>query len=161
MPFYFAYGSNMELAAMRARCPSARRCGRAGLSGYQFFIMREGYASIARDPQASVFGLLWHVSTADMIALDHYEEVASGLYGKRNAPVLVSGGVRHAFLYFGRSAVSGVPRPGYMEAVLSAAVEAALPLAYLRFLEEFLPTGRTRAVATGSGRRLSLVAASF
>jgi gamma-glutamylcyclotransferase (GGCT)/AIG2-like uncharacterized protein YtfP len=155
MPLYFAYGSNMDLAAMRARCPDARRCGRAELNGYQFYIMRGGYASIVRDPKASVFGLLWQVSAADIMALDHYEEVASGLYGRRNAPVLVSGGVRHAFLYFGRSPMPGIPRPGYMEAVLSAAAGAALPLAYLRFLEGFLPTGRIDGRLCRQARDLS------
>jgi gamma-glutamylcyclotransferase (GGCT)/AIG2-like uncharacterized protein YtfP len=153
VPLYFAYGSNMDVAAMAARCPGARLCGPAELSGYRFYIMREGYASIARDPKTAVFGLLWQVANADMAALDMYEEVASGLYGKRMAPVLLRGGHRQALVYWGRSAVPGVARPNYMEAVLSAAEKAALPIAYRRFLESFLPAGRSavRPFARSSG----------
>jgi hypothetical protein len=140
VPLYFAYGSNMDVAAMAARCPGARPCGPAELSGHRFFIMREGYASIARDPKTSVLGLLWHISNADIGALDRYEEVASGLYAKRMAPVRLRGGHRRAVVYWGRSAAPGVARPHYMEAVLSAAEKAALPIGYRRFLEGFLPS---------------------
>jgi len=143
MPLYFAYGSNMDLAAMGLRCPGARPCGPAELSAYRFFIMRTGYASVAADPTTSVFGLLWQISAHHIGALDLYEEVASGLYRKQMAPVRCGAAGRQALLYVGRSGASGVARPGYMEAVLTAAATAALPIAYQRFLEGFLETQQT------------------
>ena len=43
---YFAYGSNMSVGQMRARCPAARAVGPAQLDGWRFFINRRGTAAI-------------------------------------------------------------------------------------------------------------------
>ncbi len=43
---YFAYGSNMNRAAMRRRCPDARAVGPATLEGYRFFIGIDGWGSV-------------------------------------------------------------------------------------------------------------------
>jgi gamma-glutamylcyclotransferase (GGCT)/AIG2-like uncharacterized protein YtfP len=139
----------MDVAAMAGRCPAARACGAAELSGYRFFIMRAGYASIVRDPKTAVFGLLWQIANADIRALDLYEEVASGLYAKRLAPVLFRGGRRLALIYWGRTSLPGVARPNYMEAVVSAAERAALPVSYRRFLAGFLPPRHSAARSIG------------
>ena len=48
-------------------------------------------------------------------------------------------GARRARGYVGRNAGPGIPRPGYMEAVLDAARGAALPEPYLRELERLSP----------------------
>ena len=46
MTLYFAYGSNMNSAAMRRRCPDARAVGPARLEGYRFFVGLEGWGSV-------------------------------------------------------------------------------------------------------------------
>jgi gamma-glutamylcyclotransferase (GGCT)/AIG2-like uncharacterized protein YtfP len=126
---------------MQLRCPSARLCGRAELNRHRFFIMREGYASIARDATASVYGLLWAVSCSDIAALDHYEEVSTGLYQKRIVAVRFRGSARPALLYWGRSKLPGTPRPAYMQGIVAAAARANLPSAYQRALSHFLLVG--------------------
>jgi gamma-glutamylcyclotransferase (GGCT)/AIG2-like uncharacterized protein YtfP len=73
MPLYFAYGSNMDTAAMRKRCPNAQALGRARLAGHRFFIMAEGFASIARDRAAEVHGVLYQLALSDIGPLDRYE----------------------------------------------------------------------------------------
>ncbi len=132
MPLYFAYGANMDAAAMALRCPVSRLMGRGRLARHRFLIMREGYASVVRDPARTVHGVLWDLALDDIPALDRYEGVAGGLYAKAYLPVITETGIRRALLYLGRSRVPGRPRPGYLEAVLAAGTAAQLPASYLR-----------------------------
>lgn len=134
MPLHFAYGSNMDEAAMRARCPSSRPLGLARLPRHRFVIMREGYASVVRDPRGTVWGLLWDLALADVPPLDRYEGVASGLYIKAQQPVIADSGPKRALVYLGRGAPGGRPRPGYLEGVVAAARAAGLPEPYIRSL---------------------------
>ncbi|MFE1598081.1 gamma-glutamylcyclotransferase family protein [Methylobacterium sp. ID0610] len=140
MPLYFAYGSNMDRAAMARRCPASTVRGIGRLNRHRFVIMREGYASVVRDPGATVWGLVWDLALSDVPALDRYEGVASGLYIKAQQPVTTEGGVRRALVYLGRGQ-GGVPRPGYLQGVIAAAQEAGLPEAYLRSLGTLLRAG--------------------
>jgi gamma-glutamylcyclotransferase (GGCT)/AIG2-like uncharacterized protein YtfP len=132
MPLYFAYGANMDAAAMALRCPVSRLIGRGQLPRYRFLIMREGYASVTGDPAKVVHGVLWELALDDIPALDRYEGVSGGLYTKAYLPVRTGGGVRRALIYLGRSTAPGRPRPGYLEAVLAAAAAAQLPAPYIR-----------------------------
>jgi AIG2-like family len=147
MPLYFAYGSNMDRAAMAGRCPASRPLGLARLPRHRFFIAREGYASVARDPRRTVWGLLWDLSLADVPALDRYESLASRLYAKVTQPVLTRSGPRRALIYVARSTAPGPPRPGYLQAVVAAAAEAGLPPAYLKELAAYLPPSAARPAA--------------
>ncbi|MCJ2013441.1 gamma-glutamylcyclotransferase family protein [Methylobacterium sp. J-076] len=132
MPLYFAYGANMDAAAMARRCPVSRLIGLGHLPHHRFIVMREGYASVVRDPSRTVHGVLWELALDDIPALDRYEGVAGGLYAKATLPVHTGEGVRRALIYLGRSTAPGRPRPGYLEAVLAAAAAAPLPAPYIR-----------------------------
>lgn len=131
MPLYFAYGSNMDRAAMASRCPASRPLGLAQLARHRPVIMREGYLSVVHDPRRAVLGVIWDLALADVPALDRYEEVGAGLYTKRHLAVLGDGGARRALVYLGQNAGPGVPRAGYLESVLAAGREAGLPAPYL------------------------------
>lgn len=131
MPLCFAYGSNMDVAAMAARCPASRPLSLARLNRHRLVIMREGYASVVRDPRGTVHGMLWDLALADVAALDRYEGVAGGLYVKALQPVTTPQGSRRALVYLGRGGEGGRPRPGYLEGVLAAGRAAGLPPAYL------------------------------
>jgi hypothetical protein len=138
LPLYFAYGSNMDAAAMARRCPASRPLGRARLAGHRFAILEAGYATIVRHPGASLHGLLYDLVVADVAALDRYEGVSGGLYRKAIQPVLRSAGAPvRALVYIGAGACDGRPKPGYIEGVLAAARAAALPDAYIAFLGTF------------------------
>ena len=147
MPLYFAYGSNMDRAAMSARCPRSRALGPARLARHRLFIMEEGFASVRRDPLRAVHGVLWDLALADVRALDKYEEIARGLYAKIIQPVLVEGGARRALVYVGASVRPGVPRADYIAGVIAAARSWEFPQAYLRELMTFAP-----AAAQGAAR---------
>ena len=139
MPLYFAYGPNMDRVATAARCPASKPLGLGRLARHRFIVTREGYASVLRDPRATVWGLLWDIAFADMPALDRYESVASGLYVKLTQPVLTERGARRALVYVGRSAGTGQPRAGYLEGVAAAARDVGLPEDYIREIDAWSP----------------------
>ena len=152
MPLYFAYGSNMDVAAMAGRCPASKPLGTARLARHRFFVMATGYASVARDPLRVVHGVLWDLALADVAALDAYEEVARGLFVKAIQPVLTGGGARRALVYIGAQAklsanLRAAAAPEYMEGVIAAARYWGLPPAYVRELAGFAPAGERKGAA--------------
>ncbi|WOJ88473.1 gamma-glutamylcyclotransferase family protein [Methylocapsa polymorpha] len=151
MPLYFAYGSNMDAAAMGKRCPNAHALGRARLAGHRFFIMAEGFASIVLDRNAEVHGVLYRLALSDIGPLDRYEETERGLYRKITQPVLrASGGPVRALVYVGRSSGAGRPLPGYMDSIVCAANAWTMPRAYIASLESLAKTAR-RATRNEAG----------
>jgi gamma-glutamylcyclotransferase (GGCT)/AIG2-like uncharacterized protein YtfP len=145
VPLYFVYGSNMDVSAMARRCPASRPLGVARLARHRFGILEAGYATVLRDPAATVHGVLYELALADVPALDRYEDIARGLYRKVVQPVLrKEGGPVQALVYIGTGPSGGQPRPGYMEGVMAAAQTAGLPATYLAFLALFAAGSRTR-----------------
>jgi len=130
VPLYFAYGSNLDVAAMAVRCPQSRVLGLGRLNRHRVIINTDGYATVLRDPRAVVLGLVYDLALADMPALDRYEGLARGLYTKISQPIVMEGGAKRALVYVGRSAEPGSPKPGYLEAIVAAARAAGLPEAY-------------------------------
>lgn len=151
MPLYFAYGANMDIADMASRAPNSRPLGPARLPRHRFIIMKEGYASVVRDPRHAVHGLLWDLALADLRPLDKFEGVDRGLYTKIDQPVVVDGGAKRALVYIGRSAEPGRPKAGYLEAIIAAAQELCFPAIYLGELNRWLQGGATKAVEKPAG----------
>ena len=139
MPLCFAYGSNMDVVAMSARCPASKPLGVARLMRFRFAIMPEGFGNVVPDPRATTHGVLWNIALGDMRALDAYEQVGQGLYRKVMQPVMkAGGGSARAIVYVGRGE-GGAPRPDYIAGVVAAARAWSLPEAHVRFLETFAP----------------------
>ncbi len=141
MPLYFAYGSNMDEAAMRTRCPRARVLGIARLARHRFALMGNGYASVRPTPGADVYGVLYDLADADVAPLDDYEDVAGGLYVKAMLPVTRGDGpAQDALVYLGTDATAGrAIHVGYMEGIATAADAFALPDAYVAALRTLVP----------------------
>lgn len=153
MPTYFAYGANMDVAAMRHRCPASVPLGPARLMGYRFLIMCDGTASVRHRSGAVVHGLLWRLAQADVPALDRFEEVDAGLYRKAVLPVLREAGGTQALVYLGHTVEEGVPAPGYLEAVVASASALLLPERYIRSLVSRSPgSGRSAGAARPDAR---------
>jgi gamma-glutamylcyclotransferase (GGCT)/AIG2-like uncharacterized protein YtfP len=132
MPLYFAYGSNMDHAAMAGRCPNAEALGAARLDHHRFFIARAGYASVEPRPGAAVHGVLWRVSARDLAALDAYENVAGGLYRRATLSIRRGNERLRAVVYLARDQRPGRALPGYQESsVLRPARDWGFPSAYL------------------------------
>jgi gamma-glutamylcyclotransferase (GGCT)/AIG2-like uncharacterized protein YtfP len=139
VPLHFAYGSNMDAAAMARRCPRSRLIGRARLARWRFVILPSGFASVAPDPRSSVHGALWEVPVSDVAALDRYEQVGQGLYVKKMIPVLREPfGSSPALAYIAAAPNQGMVWPGYLSDIVAAAQALELPPAYVGYLSSLL-----------------------
>jgi hypothetical protein len=138
---HFAYGSNMSRALMGARCPGAEALGIATLAGWRFVINPEGFGSIAPRQGTLVHGVLWRLTARDLVAVNAYESVDTGLYLRRLLPVRCGGRQATALVYIARRQGEGTPRPGYIELVVAAARDWDLPDAYVRALARWAPSG--------------------
>jgi gamma-glutamylcyclotransferase (GGCT)/AIG2-like uncharacterized protein YtfP len=136
MPLYFAYGANMDVAAMANRCPSSKALGLARLPRHRWIMSADGYATVIRDPRREVHGMLWELALSDVPVLDRFEDVPR-LYRKVSQPVIATAGIRRALVYVGRSSEIGRPRPGYLDDVLRAAEVAGLPAGYVADMRKF------------------------
>jgi cation transport regulator ChaC len=137
MTLYFAYGSNMQRAAMARRCPTARAIGPAVLDGYKFFIGIDGWGSVKPNPGDKVHGILWRLAARDIAALHAYELLHKGLYDVRHLPVRVGGKRLRAMIYLLRRRSPGKPKPGYVEMIAASAREWKLPEHYIRSVERW------------------------
>ena len=108
--------------------------------------MEAGYASVLRDPRASVHGVLWDLALSDVPALDRFEDVGRGLIQKVAQPVLrEAAGAVSALIYIGcvgrgERAAAGLSgrRPR-----CCARMELC-PLAYISYLESLIPVRGAR-----------------
>lgn len=137
MTLYFAYGSNLDGAAMRRRCPGVRVVGTAVLEGYRFFVGLDGWGSVMPAAGHAVHGVLWRLTVRDRAALNAYELLDKGLYDVRTMPVRVEARRRPAMTYLLRRRVAGRPRPGYVELIAAAARGWNLPENYVRSVERW------------------------
>jgi cation transport regulator ChaC len=137
MTLYFAYGSNMQRAAMQRRCPGAHAIGPAALEGYRFFVGIDGWGSVKPSPGATVHGVLWRLTPRDIAALHAYELLHKGLYDVRY--LAVRSGTRRvsAMIYLLRRRAAGRPKPGYVEMIAAAARGWQLPEPYIRSVERW------------------------
>lgn len=106
--YYLAYGSNLNVEQMSARCPGARPVGTATLDGYRLVFRGSktgSYLTIEPCLGASVPVGVWEVTPHDEIALDLYDGFPR-FYKKRDVVIDVPGvGTVEAFVYhmpFGR-----------------------------------------------------------
>ncbi len=151
MTLHFAYGSNMSRALMAARCPTARALGVATLAGWRFVVNPDGVGSIAPAPGALLHGVLWDVGLRDLVAINAYESVDTGLYVRRVLPVMHGAHRVPALTFIARRQGQGRARPGYISLVVAAAREWDLPAPYIRSLRRWSPSGWAGARAKDTG----------
>src|SRR5262249_7777227 len=118
----------------------------------------------------TVHGLVWRLAPRDIASLNAYESLDTGLYSVATMPVCLAhvpakwppvrrqghAPIREArarqvsaMVYIARSRAPGLPRPGYLEAVLAAARDLDFPPAYIAALARWLPSGRRGQGASG------------
>jgi hypothetical protein len=139
MSLHFAYGSNMSRAVMRKHAPFAKPIGVATLANYRFLITADGYASVAPRRSERVYGVLWRLAPRDLVTLAAWENTAGGLYRTETVPVRHAGRQKRALIYLARPCPLGRAKSGYMELLITAALEWRLPQLYIDMLRGFLP----------------------
>jgi gamma-glutamylcyclotransferase (GGCT)/AIG2-like uncharacterized protein YtfP len=81
---YFAYGSNLDFAQMRERCPSAQFLAKAMLPQHRLAFTRKstargcGVADAVPDPAHEVWGAVFSIAETDVAQLDKSEGFVPG-----------------------------------------------------------------------------------
>ena len=122
--FYIAYGSNLNIPQMEARCPGATIKGTAILKGWELFFKGSktgSYLTIERKQDGRVPVAIWEVTPADEDRLDLYEGFPRFYYKqgmKLNCRSIKTGEVEEieAFVYImHEDRLLGIPSRYYME----------------------------------------------
>lgn len=138
---YFAYGSNMSTARLRARTPSARSIGVARLDGHALRFHKRGRdgsgkcdAFATGDAADRVIGVLYALDASELGLLDAAEAVNKG-YTREPVTVVTGDGRRiEALTYLampGYIEEGLVPFGWYRAFVHAGAVEHHLPAEYI------------------------------
>ena len=136
---YFAYGSNLCVEQMAARCPGARDPRPAVLPDHDWLINRRGVATVEPSDGGAVHGVLWHLTDADLEILDRAEGVPSR-YRRDRLTVQTSQGPASAWVYIDHRTDPGKPREGYLERIINGALHHGLPPNWVEFLRRWDPT---------------------
>jgi len=140
---YFAYGSNMFLARLRARTPSAISLGHHVLSEHQLRFHKRGMDGSAKcdafftgQPQDGVHGVLFEIDDAEKPDLDRAEGLGYG-YDAKVVEVRSPGQIhQRAYTYIASQIDEArLPFHWYKDHVLLGAQAAQLPAEYIEAIE--------------------------
>ena len=141
---YFAYGSNMSLARLRERTPSARRVATCSLDGHALRFHKSGRdgsgkcdARATGNPADVVIGALFDICPSQKPALDRAEGLGVGYDQKVVLVTDEHGGQVEAVTYCA-IAIDELLRPysWYKHHVLVGARESSLPDTYIARIEQ-------------------------
>jgi len=152
---YFAYGSNMDWAQMKARCPSVVFAGIARLADHRLAFTRKsvkrgcGVADVVRETGSSVWGAVFQLSELDVGALDKSEGYRPGRdknsYWRRERMVFLNGDENRpvtAQTYFADPQPNPpLPNEAYKALFLAGARYWHLPADYIAELEAIEVSG--------------------
>jgi len=134
---YFAYGSNMNHAQMKERCPGGRFLKRVVLEGHRFIydgysVTRQGAtANFVKSEVENVRGALFEITEKDRLALDAHEGYPKD-YDRTIFEVKdVEGNAYAAMAYFRPVRALGRPHPDYEKVILDGAKDCKLPEDYI------------------------------
>lgn len=139
----FAYGSNMPIARLRERCPSARAIGIAELPGHELRWHKRSrdesgkcdIVATATAADVSVFGVLYEIANGEKRALDSAEGLGAG-YEEIEIKVLCGGDPVTAKAYRATDTDPALrPYTWYRALVIAGAKEHGLPAPYIAGLE--------------------------
>ena len=117
---YIAYGSNLNLAQMAARCPSARVYAKGVLNNWALVYrgaMTTSHATIIRKQGSTVPVLVWEIQPRDEYRLDIYEGYPR-YYFKKDIMVNIDGKKKKAMVYImNERQLPGRPSSVYIETI--------------------------------------------
>lgn len=154
---YFAYGSNLCVQQMAARCPDAADPRPAVLSDHGWLINERGVATVQPRVGSEVHGVLWRLSDQDLTVLDSAEGVPVR-YRRDELKVHTDSGPSPAWVYIDRRVTPGPPRPGYLPRIIDGAVHHGLPQRWIDFLHRWDPARWPSSVSSDKAGPQSLSA---
>ncbi len=140
---YFAYGSNLSLARLRQRTPSARRHGTWLLPGHSLRFHKAGRdgsgkcdAFYTGDHRDQVIGALFRIDIACKRTLDDVEGLGRGYGEKTVALHHEDGRIIEALTYYATAIDPALqPYHWYLDHVLRGARESGLPSDYIQAIQ--------------------------
>ena len=128
MPLYFAYGSNLDVAQMEARCDAPILVGIAFLAHHRFVFAgtspnREnmGVGSMRAAPNKQLAGVIWSISDSDLKALDAREGFPNRYQRELMEITDLQGESHQAYIYFKKDDIPlNPPCQAYLLQVLNA-----------------------------------------
>lgn len=132
--FYFAYGSNMNLARMTERCGKDNfvDLGKAQLPGYSFYFYGRGHANIRPMASQTIEGVLFQIQDSCLKSLDQVEGYPN-TYQRQAVKVnwKETNVLAQAYIVEKDQTV-GTPTAEYYQIVLSGAQEHKLSESYIQ-----------------------------
>jgi gamma-glutamylcyclotransferase (GGCT)/AIG2-like uncharacterized protein YtfP len=134
---YAAYGSNMDPAQMKQRCPHSPAAGSGWLEGWRLTFGGEdlgwegSLATVVEEPGARVYVGLYDVTPQDERTLDQWEGADTGLYRKVRVRVESLEGDQLAWVYVLDGFEGGLPSARYLGVLSDAAEKAGAPDDYV------------------------------
>jgi gamma-glutamylcyclotransferase (GGCT)/AIG2-like uncharacterized protein YtfP len=149
---YFAYGSNLDWAQMRQRCPSARFVCVAKLPGHKLAFTHKsrdrgcGVADVIPDANAEVWGAVYQIDERDIGSLDGSEgyspgrALAQNSYNRKEQHVFSDGDSKKplaTWIYIAqRQENPHLPNAAYKNLIVEGAKFWHLPAQYIAELEK-------------------------
>ena len=129
---YIAYGSNLNLAQMAARCPSASVYAKGVLNNWELVYRgtrTNSHATIIRKQGSTVPVLVWEIQPLDEYRLDIYEGYPR-YYFKKNTMVNINGRKKKAMVYImDERQLPGRPSDIYVEAITQGYLDNGMDIA--------------------------------
>jgi len=133
---YIAYGSNLNLAQMADRCPTARLIAPSEMKGWRLLFRGSRTGAVATvEPKegSNVPVLVWEITPADETALDRYEGWPF-LYRKETVKVNIYGKSVKAMIYImNEGRPLGQPSCYYYSTILEGYKDAGFDIDILRW----------------------------
>lgn len=124
---YWAYGSNLNIRAMKRRCPGAVKS--SAFAVHDAALIFRGVADVTVRRGSVVHGGFWWITDECERQLDRYEGVSLRLYLKRHLPVKIRG-VVHKVLFYQMATSRGVlpPSQDYADTIARGYRDFGLPV---------------------------------
>lgn len=130
---YIAYGSNLNLAQMFSRCPSARVYAKGILNNWELVYRgskMNAHATIRRKKGIIIPVLVWEIQDYDEKRLDRYEGFPVYYY-KENIMVDINGRKKKAMVYIMDSKQKpGKPSKFYIDTIQQGYIDNLFDLSY-------------------------------
>jgi hypothetical protein len=126
---YFAYGSNLNVAAMKRRCPRSRKVGALILPDARLVFRHVADVEYSKGSRCP--GGLWRITDKCEETLDRYEGVEGGLYSKIYIRLLYNGKERRCLVYQMNENGIAPPGEGYLSTIAQGYRDFGLDLGEL------------------------------
>lgn len=139
---YFAFGSNMDRDQMKKRTPRAEYIGVSFIPNHDLVFNRKGsyrpggVASIIPKDGVNVYGVVWAISSEELLEMDRLEDPEA--YERIQKNVITDDGEEltcHVYVAFPQGNIEA--DQDYLELIISAANSAKLPQHWIERIEQY------------------------